>query len=90
MPCLITEPKQELALAPGLLSIIDAAEKAGWSIKPGGSFAELTKPASGLDKPTAYTINSKWWCRDLGQTGSRSFRVTAPTLIELLGLPSQE
>jgi len=82
--------KHELALAPGLSSIVDAAEAAGWSVKREPSFVELVKPAGQPDALIGYAVNSKWWCKGLGPSYSKSFRVTALTLLELLGLPTQQ
>lgn len=80
---------QECSLAPGLSSIVEAAKAAGWSVRRAESFVELIKPSSQPEAQIGYQINSKWWCRDLlGAPGSsKAFRVTAPTLIKLLGLP---
>jgi hypothetical protein len=86
----IAEKERESALAPGLSSIVDAAEAAGWSVRRGASFVELVKPSGRPDALIGYAVNSKWWCRGLGQGNSKSFRVTAPTLLELLGLTTQQ
>jgi hypothetical protein len=86
----IAEKERAIVLAPGLLSIVDAAEAAGWSVRREASFVELVKPSGGPDAQIGYAVNSKWWCRGLGSCNSKSFRVTAPTLLQLLGLPTQE
>jgi hypothetical protein len=80
----ISEKERQITLAPGLSTIIDAAEAAGWSVKRGDSSVELVKPFSQPEAPAGYTINSKWWCKPQGAT--KSFRVTAPDLLQLLGL----
>lgn len=80
--------ERKLALAPGLSGIIDTAEAAGWSVKREAACVELLKPAGQPEGPVGFVINSNWWCRDLGPAKSKSFRVTAPTLLQLLGLSS--
>lgn len=77
-------------LAPGLARIIDAAEAAGWSVTRAPSQVDLVKPAGRPEAPEGYQINSRWWCRDLSATPeTKAFRVTAPALYKLLGLPWQ-
>jgi hypothetical protein len=80
-------------LAPGLLNIVTAAEAAGWSVRRDELFVELFKPASEAGACAGYQINSRWWCHALPPTGKRyedrAFRVTAPSLMRLLGLPMQ-
>lgn len=80
----IIEKERQITLAPGLRTIIDAAEAAGWSVKRGDSSVELGKPASAPEAPAGYTVNSKWWCKPQG--AAKSFHVTAPDLLQLLGL----
>ena len=81
------------SLAPGLLNIVEAAEAAGWSVRRAESFVELFKPAGQAGACAGYQINSKWWCRGLpfptAANPGKAFRVTAPILIKLLGLPIQ-
>lgn len=84
----LIEKERQITLAPGLSTIIDAAEAAGWSVKRGDSSVELVKADSRPEAPIGYEVNSKWWCKDLGQAG-KSFRVTAPDLLQLLGLPTK-
>ena len=80
-------------LAPGLMSIVAAAEAAGWSVRRDNSFVELLNPALDASACVGYRINSRWWCRALPASAakyqSQSFRVTAPTLMKLLGLSIQ-
>jgi hypothetical protein len=76
-------------LAPALMSIVTAAEAAGWLVRREDYFVELRRPASAAGAYTSYQINSRWWCLDLtpqaaGHQG-QSFRVTAPSLRALLG-----
>jgi hypothetical protein len=85
-----TAKQAECRLAPGLARIIDAAEAAGWSVTRAQSQVDLLKPAGRPEAPEGYQINSRWWCRDLSATPeTRAFRVTAPDLYRLLGLPWQ-
>jgi hypothetical protein len=88
--CHLIEKERQIALASGLCTIIDAAEAAGWSVKRGNSSVELVKPVSRPEAPIGYAINSKWWCKHLRHGTGKSFRVTAPDLLQLRGLPTQE
>jgi hypothetical protein len=85
------ETDRNCGFAPGLWGIITAAEAAGWSVRRAESFVELFKPNVQPAKPVGYQINSKWWCRDVlgARELGKSYRVTAPTLRELLGLSMQ-
>lgn len=85
-----TSKTREIRLAPGLSKIIDAAEAAGWSVRREASFVEIVKPIGRTDTPSGYTINSKWWCRGLNEGNGKSFRVTALTLLDLLGLTFED
>jgi hypothetical protein len=83
----LTDKARQITLAPGLSSIIEAAEAAGWSVKRGDSSVELVKPANRAETQVGYAINSKWWCKPLGDRACKSFRVTASSLVQLLDLP---
>lgn len=90
-------PKQSIlrrqggSLAPGLLFIVATAEAAGWLIRQEDSFVELLKPPGSTAVYLGYQINSRWWCRGLScsatEQQSKAFRVTAPILRGLLGIP---
>lgn len=83
--------EKEESLAPGLRSIITEAEAAGWVVRRDGAVVELVKLTERAEASVGYQINGKWWCRDLRAAGStKAFRVTAKTLIELLGLERGE
>ena len=81
---------QECRLAPGLSGIVAAAEATGWSVRWAASFVELIKPGGHPQTLIGYQVNWKWWCRDVLATAgtSKAYRVTAPALIKLLGLPT--
>lgn len=79
------ETERQITLGPGLSIIIDAVEGAGCSVKRGDLSVELIKPARQPEAPVGYTIKSKWWCKPLD--AAKSFRVTAPGHLQLLGLP---
>src|SRR4051794_29180824 len=52
----IAAKERTLALAPGLSSIVDAAEAAGWSVRREDSFVELVKPSGRPDAQIGYAV----------------------------------